>query len=90
VLATFVAPDARFTSFPTQHEKYLVLVRSTLPAFDPGGDDSEAEVNERLARFHEDTAGRRRSLVDLGFMRRDRDGGRYWLVAPGEGAAATT
>jgi hypothetical protein len=30
VLATFVAPDARFTSFPTQHEKYLVLVRSTL------------------------------------------------------------
>ncbi len=79
VLATFTDESGRFTAFPSQRKKYLVLVRHTLQAFEPGEVYDEAQVNERLARFHDDTARLRRSLVDLGYMRRDRDGGRYWL-----------
>jgi DNA-binding HxlR family transcriptional regulator len=79
VLATFTDESGRFTAFPSQRKKYLVLVRHTLQAFEPDEVYDEAQVNERLARFHDDTARLRRSLVDLGYMRRDRDGGRYWL-----------
>jgi DNA-binding transcriptional ArsR family regulator len=80
VLSTFLDADGRITAFPSQQKKYLVLVRHTLQAFEPGVVYHEAQVNERLARFSDDTARLRRSLVDFGFMRRDRDGGRYWRV----------
>ena len=80
MLATFCDADGRIMSFPSQRKKYLVLVRHTLQAFEPGLEYDEAQVNERLARFNDDTARLRRSLVGFGFMRRDRDGGRYWLV----------
>ncbi len=81
VLSTFLGDDRRITAFPSQQKKkYLVLVRHTLQAFEPAVVYDEAQVNERLARFNDDTARLRRSLVDFGFMRRDRDGGRYWLL----------
>lgn len=80
VLDTFTGPDGRFTAFPTQRKKYLVLVRHAAGAFEAGRTYDEAEVNEALLRFDDDTARLRRSLVDEGLMRRDRDGGRYWLV----------
>jgi biotin operon repressor len=80
VLATFLDDDGRFRAFPAQEKKYLVLVRYALDAFEPGVEYGEREVNERLQRFHDDTARLRRSFVDYGFMRRDRDGGRYWRV----------
>jgi hypothetical protein len=88
VLSTFMGGDGRFTGFPTQRKKYLVLVRHTLQAFEPGVHYSEAEMNERLERFHDDTARLRRSLVDFGFMGRDRDGGRYWLEPAGAAPSA--
>ena len=39
---------------------------------------TEKEVNLILARFHEDTSGLRRNLVDAGLLARERDGSRYW------------
>jgi hypothetical protein len=39
---------------------------------------TEKEVNMILARFHEDTPGLRRDLVDAGLLARERDGSRYW------------
>jgi predicted transcriptional regulator len=80
VLATFTDGDGRILAFPRQQKKYLVLVRHALQAFEPDVVYGEAQVNERLARFNDDTARLRRSLVDHGLMRRDRDGGRYWRV----------
>lgn len=80
VLATFLDDDGRFRAFPAQEKKYLVLVRYALEAFEAGVEYGEREVNERLQRFHDDTARLRRSFVDYGLMRRDRDGGRYWRV----------
>jgi hypothetical protein len=80
VLATFVDADGRIKAFPTQAKKALVLVRYALDAFDPGVTYTEAQVNERLRRFSDDTARLRRAFVDHGFMRRTPDGGAYWRV----------
>ncbi len=38
------------------------------------------EALPRLARFNDDTACLRCSLVGFGCVRSDRDGGRHWLV----------
>lgn len=83
VLTTFTDAEGRITAFPSQHKKYMVLVRHTLQAFEAGAEYNEAQINERLARFNEDTARLRRSLVDAGLMGRDRDGSRYWVAAQG-------
>ncbi len=92
VLATFVGPDGRFTAFPTQAKKSLVLVRHALQAFETGVTYSEKQVNELLLRFSDDTARLRRAFVDHGFMQRTPDGSRYWRVpdAPPEAASAPT
>lgn len=80
VLATFTDADGRFTAFPAQRKKYLVLVRHALQALEPGERYSEAELNARLERFHPDTARLRRSFVDEGLMGRERDGSAYWVL----------
>ncbi len=80
VLDTFVAKDGTFLKIPAQRKKFLVLVRHTLEAFEPGRTYTEREMNEILSRYHEDTALLRRALVDEGFMDREGGGGRYWIV----------
>ena len=66
----------------------LLALLLALAAGCGGGDDGEeaqetqpaageeAEVNERLRRFHPDVAALRRYLVDDGFL--DRAEGMYW------------
>ena len=80
VLDTFVGADGRFTAFPRQAKKAMVLVRHALEAFEPGVRYDEREVNERLRRFSDDTARIRRAFVDHGLMRRTPDGSAYWRV----------
>jgi hypothetical protein len=41
---------------------------------------TEKEVNTILRRFHLDTAGLRRDLVDANMLARESDGSRYWRV----------
>jgi DNA-binding transcriptional ArsR family regulator len=80
VLATFVDADGRIKAFPTQSKKSLVLVRYALEAVEPGVTYSEAQMNELLRRFSDDTARLRRAFVDHGFMQRTPDGAAYWRV----------
>jgi DNA-binding transcriptional ArsR family regulator len=82
VLAAFTGPDGRFTAFPTQEKKYLVLLRHVLRDFSPGIRYSERRVNEILSRYSDDTARLRRSLVDFRFMEREGGGRDYWLREP--------
>jgi DNA-binding transcriptional ArsR family regulator len=82
VLAAFTGPDGRFTAFPSQEKKYLVLLRHVLRDFTPGVRYSERRVNEILSRYSDDTARLRRSLVDFGFMERVGGGRDYWLREP--------
>ena len=80
VLAAFTGPDGRFTAFPSQQKKFLVLLRHAVTAFAPGVRYKEAAVNEMLARFSDDTAMLRRSLVEFGLMEREGGGGDYWVA----------
>ena len=80
VLGTFTDSAGAITAFPAQQKKYLVLLNHVLGAFEPGVRYPEREVNERLVRFHADTARLRRSLVEHGLMAREGGGGDYWRV----------
>ncbi len=82
VLASFTGPDGRFTAFPAQEKKYLVLLRHVLREFEPGVRYSERKVNEILLRYSDDTARLRRSLVELGLMDREGGGRDYWRKEP--------
>jgi DNA-binding transcriptional ArsR family regulator len=78
VLAAFTGPDGRFTAFPTQEKKFLVLLRHVLRDFEPGVRYSEKKVNAILLKYSDDTARLRRSLVEYGFMDREGGGRDYW------------
>jgi hypothetical protein len=78
VLAAFSEPDGRFKAFPVQQKKLLVLLRHAAQAFEPGVRYSEKQVNQILSRFHADTAGLRRALVENHLMAREGGGGKYW------------
>ena len=82
VLATFTGPDGRFTAFPAQEKKYLVLLRHVVRDFAPGVRYSEKRVNEMLHRYSDDTARLRRSLVEFGLMDREGGGRDYWRKEP--------
>ena len=82
VLASFTGPDGRFTAFPAQEKKYLVLLRHVVRDFAPGVRYSEKRVNEMLHRYSDDTARLRRSLVEFGLMDREGGGRDYWRKEP--------
>ncbi len=76
--------NERLTQFPTKDKKLLVILRWLSTKFEPGMRYNEKEINTILTQFHEDYAVLRRSLIDFGFMRRERGGGNYWLTPEDE------
>jgi hypothetical protein len=82
VLATCLNPDGTIKQLPPQPGKLKVILEYLIQAFTPGVDYAEKEVNTIIRRFHVDVAGLRRDLVDAGLLDRERDGSRYWRVAP--------
>jgi hypothetical protein len=75
VLARFFRGD-RLVELPASRAKRLVVLERLALEFEPGIRYPEAEVNERLRRFHDDHATLRRALVDEGLL--DRAAGEYW------------
>lgn len=74
----------QLTRLPTKQKKTLVILRWLATLFEPERFYSEAEVNAVLKTVYaEDYVSLRRDLVDLGYLRRERGGGKYWL-APAE------
>ncbi len=80
----FLLPDGRLKTIPAQRKKLLAVLRYIANDFQPGVRYTEKQVNEYLARYHEDTASLRRELVGSGFMAREGGGGEYWRIEPGE------
>ena len=69
---------------PAKQKKTLVIIRWLATLFEPERFYTEAEVNAVLkAVYAEDYVSLRRDLVDMGYLRRERGGGKYWL-APSE------
>jgi hypothetical protein len=83
VLKTYLNPDGSIRQIPSQPAKLQVILNYLIQAFAPNTDYTEKEVNQILRRFHEDTAGLRRDLVDANMLARISDGSRYWRVDEG-------
>jgi biotin operon repressor len=79
VLSAFLDAEGRIKAFPAQEKKLLVMLQYVLKAFEPGVRYAEKQVNEILARYNEDTAFLRRSLVEFKLMERQGGGGEYWM-----------
>ena len=82
VLRDFMTADGKLKALPTQEKKFQAVLRYLTPAFEPGKQFTEKEVNEILLRYYADTATLRRSMVDAGILQRER--GVYWRAETAE------
>jgi hypothetical protein len=83
VLKAHLNADGSIRQISNQPAKLRVILNYLIQAFAPGTNYTEKEVNQILRRFHEDTAGLRRDLVDAKMLDRISDGSRYWRVDEG-------
>jgi biotin operon repressor len=75
---------ARLTSLPAKQKKMNVVLRWLATLFEPEKMYNEVEVNVVLkAVYEEDYVSLRRDLIDFGYLRRERGGGKYWLAPAG-------
>lgn len=75
-----ITNGGRLKRIPTKQKKLLVVLRWLATLFQPDRLYSEAEVNAVLKMvYEEDFVSLRRELVDFGYLRRERGGGKYWL-----------
>lgn len=81
VIETFVGPDGRLRSIPTQPSRREIIVRHLASSFEPNRTYAEREVNEILRRHHDDVAWLRREMVGLKVLVRT-PAGIYKLRAP--------
>jgi hypothetical protein len=78
VLAACLKPDGSIKHLPSQPARLQIILDYLLEAFTPGVVYTEREVNAIIRRFHEDTAGLRRDMIDRGMLERKSDGSQYW------------
>jgi predicted transcriptional regulator len=69
------------TQLPRSQVKLLIILDWLATKFERDVKYTEREVNDIVLKHHEDYASIRRDLVDFGYLRRERGGGKYW-VAP--------
>jgi DNA-binding transcriptional ArsR family regulator len=75
----------RLTQIPAKQKKQIVILRWLATLFQPERLYTEPEVNTILkAAYPEDHVTLRRDLVDFGYLRRERGGGKYWLTPADE------
>jgi biotin operon repressor len=80
IIRDYSRRDGSLKTLPSQRKKLEAILRYVVKAFDGGKRYSEKQVNEILARYHEDTATLRRELVGFGLMQRAGGGGEYWRI----------
>ena len=84
VLRDYTA-GGKLTRLPAKLKKMQVIIRWLATLFEPERLYSEAEVNVVLkVVYAEDFVSLRRDLVDMGYLRRERGGGKYWLAPADE------
>ncbi len=76
----YLLPDGRLKTIPSQQKKLHAVLRHILHDFEPGRRYSEKEVNQILARYHEDTASLRREMIASRLMDRESGGSAYWRI----------
>jgi len=81
VLRDILLPDGKLKVIPAQRKKREVILRHILKEFKPEIHYTEKQVNEILARFHDDTATLRREMIAYKMMKRNE--GEYWRIDGG-------
>lgn len=81
ILTNHLNPDGSIKQLPSEAGKLQVILEYLLQAFDTGNVYTEKEVNQIIRRYHTDTAGLRRDLIDRGMLQRKSDGSQYWRPA---------
>ncbi|MCU0480202.1 MAG: DUF2087 domain-containing protein [Anaerolineae bacterium] len=72
--------DGRLTDFPIKDKEWAVILRWVASKFEANVRYTEKQVNEIITtHIHPDYATIRRSLIEDGFMKRERGGAAYWL-----------
>ncbi len=83
--------SGQLTRMPNRQKKQrhlIVVLRWLASLFQADRLYSEGEVNAILkAVYEEDHVSLRRDLVDFGYLRRERGGGKYWLTPASEEVA---
>jgi biotin operon repressor len=80
VLREFTS-NGKLTQLPTKLSKMKVILRWLASLFQADRLYTESEVNLIIKDIYaEDYVGIRRDLIDMGYLRRERGGGRYWLA----------
>ncbi len=77
--------NGRIRQLPRKQIKLIVILDWISTQFESDRKYSEKEVNAIIEQYHPDYASIRRDLVDMGYLRRERGGGSYW-VAPEDDA----
>lgn len=81
VLMAYLNADGSIKQLPGQPSKLQIILDYIVEAFTPGAIYTEKEVNMIIRRFHLDTAGLRRDMIDRGMLQRKSDGSQYWRPA---------
>ncbi len=77
------------THLPSKRKRTLVILRWLATLFQPETMYTEPQVNDIIkAVYADDYVGLRRDLIDMGYLHRERGGGKYWL-APVENEQTT-
>lgn len=75
----FFREDGTLVSIPAKLPKRLAVLHRIAELFTPGTRYPEKELNEIIARIHDDTAAIRRYMIENCIMERDRNSV-YWLA----------
>ncbi|MFN0096372.1 MAG: DUF2087 domain-containing protein [Dehalococcoidia bacterium] len=81
-LAPFLDADRRLKAWPRRQRLQIAALQAIAEELEARRRYSEVEVNEVIGNCHSfgDATRIRRALVDWGFVGRERDGSRYWLI----------
>ena len=77
VLKNYLGEDGRLEQIPSQRKKLIVVLRYIGQAFEADREYTEKEINAVIGQYHQDIAGLRRDMVDVGCLTRDRRGTSY-------------
>jgi hypothetical protein len=80
VVENYSSPTGRLKTIPAQRKKLDAILRHLAKAFEPEKRYTEKQVNEILARYHQDTATLRRELIGARLLAREPGGGQYWRL----------
>lgn len=73
--------DGKLLKFNLKEKQRYVVLREIATRFEPGQTYTESEVNEILKGAYDDYVTVRRFLIEYGFINREPDGSKYWLIS---------